>query len=230
MTFWKRFRYYMIGVTIGLVVSFFFFRGRGCAWLPENRVKNELVSSIILYSDDIKCQMSCNELTDEDIFKILDDGSVLFSESKPNETPKIYILEGESVKGNKFKMEISIKDSISQILSIGKEVKCDCEDKKEGLKELKMPAGTAKKLVASRPLELNDLALCQKDCYDLSEEDIENMLGKADFLVEESNRRKNPHPELFFMSQGYQIVIEITQETARIINLMKLSNPDCGCY
>lgn len=225
MSFWARFRYYLIGVSIGVMVSFFFFRGRGCAWLPENRVKNEILESVILYTDAVKCQMKCNNVTEADIFELFYSGNVNFSESSPNENPKLYVLEGEN-----FKATFAKEDTISVIREIRGGNECDCKNEKDILQELKLPESTAKKMIGKRPLELNDLAQCQKDCYDLSEKQIETLIGDGNFMEEASNRRKRPYPELFFEKDGFQIVIELTQETARIINIVQLSNPDCGCY
>lgn len=225
MTFWARFRYYLIGVSLGVVISFFFFRGRGCAWLPENRVKNELVESVILYDDKMKCEMDCNGISEEDIFELFYSGEVLFSESKPNEDPKIYVLEGDG-----FKVSFALKDTVSTIHEIIDGKDCDCKDEKEILREVKLPEKTAKKLISTRPIEFNELAKCQRDCYDLSEEQAVSLIEKGNFKEEASNRRKRPYPELFFEKDGYLVVIELTMETARIINIVKASNPDCGCY
>jgi hypothetical protein len=107
---------------------------------------------------------------------------------------------------------------------------CDCKDEKEILREVKLPEKTAKKLIATRPIEFNDLANCQRDCYDLTEEQAVSLIEKGNFKEESSNRRKRPYPELFFEKNGYLVVIELTMETARIINIVKSSNPDCGCY
>lgn len=233
MTFWQRFRYYLIGVTIGVVISFFFFRGRGCAWLPENRVKNELLESVILYTDRMNCQLDCNELTEEDIYELFHSGEVLFSESEPNGETKTYVLEGESAKGKKFKVSFKLTDTIStlhEIIDGVDDEACKCDMLEDKLKELKLPEATAKKMIGERPIEFNDLAECQRDCYDFTEEEAVALIEKGNFMVDASNRRKHPYPELFFEKDGYEIVVELTQETARIINIVKLSNPDCGCY
>jgi hypothetical protein len=233
MTFWARFRYYLIGVSLGVVISFFFFRGRGCAWLPENRVKNELAESVVLYTDKMKCELKCNNLKEEDIYELFYSGEVLFSESKPNEDPKIYVLEGESAEGKTFKVAFKLKDTIStvdEIIDGTDDGACKCDREEDILKEMKMPEATAKKLIGDRPLEFNDLALCQLDCYDLSEEKAGSFISKGNFNVDASNRRKHPYPELFFEYEGYEMVIELTMETARVINIVKRDNPDCGCY
>lgn len=233
MTFWKRFRYYLIGVTLGIFISFFFFKGRGCAWLPENRVKDEILESVILYDDAIKCQMKCYWISESDLFELFYSGDVLFSESEPNGNPKTYVLQGKSSDGKEFKVTFALEDTISIITKIndgGEECKPCAAKFDEKLVELKLPEKTAKKMIGDRPLELNDLAQCQKECYELSNDDISSMIENGTFLGDISNRRKKPYPELFFAKDGYELVIELTQETARIINLVKKDNPDCGCY
>src|SRR5688572_8337673 len=98
MNFWRRLRFYLIGVAIGLVVSFSFFKNRGCGWLPGNRILNTLSGSMILVTDSTRCLMDCNNVSDEDVFRMFVDGDVLFSESQTRENPKIYVVQGERVK------------------------------------------------------------------------------------------------------------------------------------
>ena len=50
LNFFKRFLYYLSGFGLGLILVFFFFKNRGCSWLPDNRVKN-IISERVLICD-----------------------------------------------------------------------------------------------------------------------------------------------------------------------------------
>jgi hypothetical protein len=52
--FFKRLKYYGTGLLIGLIFVTFFMRGRGCSWLPENRLKTSLFERIIVLSEENK--------------------------------------------------------------------------------------------------------------------------------------------------------------------------------
>lgn len=101
---WKRIRIYLVGVLIGSLVSFAFFKGRGCdAWMPSNRVTEMLNQNAIITNDTILCKMKNNKITIADIQRLVVNGDVNFAESKTKGNPQIYVLEGENVVGEKYK-------------------------------------------------------------------------------------------------------------------------------
>ena len=68
---WKRFQYYGIGLTIGLLFTFIFFQNRGCSWLPENRVKNAILDNVIVFKTTDIEEMKTKGLEPADFIEIL---------------------------------------------------------------------------------------------------------------------------------------------------------------
>jgi hypothetical protein len=95
--FWKRLRFYLVGFGIGLVFVFFFFQNRGCAWTPQNRVKNTILDKVIVAQQDEMDQMEKNNITKEILYEFMAQGDVNFSESLKDQGvyPKVYIIERE---------------------------------------------------------------------------------------------------------------------------------------
>ncbi|MNJ97362.1 hypothetical protein D3C87_151060 [compost metagenome] len=93
--FWRRLRLYGLGFGIGLIMVFFFFRNRGCTWLPENRVKNTFLGRVLVVSEDNQRIFDQHHLTDSMIESFLDDGSIFFGSSKKQGNPKVYKIEKE---------------------------------------------------------------------------------------------------------------------------------------
>lgn len=135
---WKRVRIYLVGVGIGSLISFVFFKGRGCdAWMPTNRVTEMLNQNAIIANDTILCKMKNNKIGIGDIKQLMIDGEVNFSESKTKGNPQIYVLEGENVVGEKYKAYFQTwktghdHDTISYLIGItGRPANCSNSDNK----------------------------------------------------------------------------------------------------
>ena len=91
----RRLKYYGIGFGVGLVFVVFFFQNRGCSWLPGNRVKNSILERVLVLPETEALQMKKFGLTKTDLTLILNDGEVLFEESKKEGNPKVYVVEKE---------------------------------------------------------------------------------------------------------------------------------------
>ncbi len=97
-SFVRRLKYYGIGFGLGLVFVFFFFRNRGCTWTPSNRVKNTILSRMIVVSDDTKEQMKAKGISEKDLIQVLDDGDIDFDASDKRRKNKKYLIEKDGVK------------------------------------------------------------------------------------------------------------------------------------
>ena len=116
MNFSKRLRFYLIGFVLGIFVSIFFFKGRGCGWLPENRVLLRLSQSYILADDSMRCILKCNNIDSITIKNLFKRGDVLFDESRPNDNPKMYVIEGKKNNLKEFKISFMLDDSLVTIV------------------------------------------------------------------------------------------------------------------
>ena len=80
--FWKRLKFYLIGFTVGLIFVFFFFKNRGCAWTPQNRVKNAIIDKVLVIPEsEKKDHPELESLTSASIMQFLAQGDVNFGES-----------------------------------------------------------------------------------------------------------------------------------------------------
>jgi len=105
----KRFKYYMIGFSIGTIFVIFFFQNRGCAWLPGNRVKNTFLDKVLVLPESEKEAFNRIGLSNKDVILFLQDGSVNFPESikNPSVYPKAYIIEKE-VDGQLMRLQFTL--------------------------------------------------------------------------------------------------------------------------
>ncbi len=128
MTFFQRFKRYLIGIAIGIILTGVFFKDRlsvFTSWLPGNIVKKEIYQSLIIYSDKATCQMSLFQISNKDFEEGLLEAKVVFSESSVRTTPRIYSLVSED---GKYKYYVQIEETQSTILSVSGDKgagKCD---------------------------------------------------------------------------------------------------------
>ena len=88
-TFWKRLRFFGIGVAIGLVLVYFMFGKRDirCSYFPNSRVLNDLRQKELVFSPTALCQKECLALDSLDIKQLFAAGSIQFDESEPRKEP-----------------------------------------------------------------------------------------------------------------------------------------------
>lgn len=123
MTFWRRFRLYLLGVGLGLLLVFIFFGQRDwTSWTPEGRVLTTIDSSAQSFSERAICQMECLELDSTDLINIQDLASVDFSESSPQKKPcPVYRLRSEYAEEQYVLIwEVCENDEEVELLSIMK--------------------------------------------------------------------------------------------------------------
>lgn len=83
---------------MGLIFVFFFFKNRGCTWTPSNRVKNTILSRMIVVSDETKAKMEQKGISEKDLVQVLNDGDIDFEASDKNRMNKKYLIEKDGVK------------------------------------------------------------------------------------------------------------------------------------
>ncbi len=102
-SFLRRLKYYGIGFSLGLLFVFFFFKNRGCSWLPGNRVKNSILERLVVVSEKERLKIESKGFKMKDIVNALNHGSVHFSESKRHGTDKIYLISKKDQRRGDFK-------------------------------------------------------------------------------------------------------------------------------
>jgi hypothetical protein len=203
----RRLKYYGIGFGAGLVFVIFFFQNRGCSWLPDNRVKNSILDRILVLPDSESNQMKKFGLTKKDLTLVLNDGEVIFEESKKEGNPKVYVVEKNIASKGKTKFFFTLADEsfISEIHFSEKNAK-KTKYTSEGFGELiYFPADD--NLVFP---DSSQIVTCQQDELGLiNPKDILKYLkksGKIDYS--KSNLSAKPKPEhhlIFKDNKGREI-------------------------
>ena len=113
----KRLKYYGVGFGIGLIFVAFFFQNRGCSWLPDNRVKNSILYRVLVLPESEEKLLKEYKLTKKDLRLVLNDGEVLFNESKKEWNPKVYVVQKkiENIGKVKFYFTLPKESFISEI-------------------------------------------------------------------------------------------------------------------
>lgn len=118
MKFIHRLGYYLGGFSIGLILLAFFLSGKkvSCDYGPEARVKKNIQSKPLKYSEIIQSQIGSGSIDSLDISTVLQQGDIVFSESEPRKEPcGVYKIKFEE-------KEIMVEncDSLVSILSYKK--------------------------------------------------------------------------------------------------------------
>jgi hypothetical protein len=134
MSFKRRLVLFGFGIILGLILSAFFFAGRTSvltAWLPNARVISRFKSTkLVLKDNTIKCKFNCLGITSKDLSYAITDGDVLFSESKTNQKPILYVVYAEPENGEPFKITFAAEDSVSTIVDVSLALMnrdCNCQ-------------------------------------------------------------------------------------------------------
>lgn len=215
MTFYRRLRYYLIGFGIGIVLSVILFGARGCDWTPGNRVLKQIATSQILISDSVRCVLRDNAIDEDDVFKLLNNGDVIFSESHPQDVPKTYVVENTE---KHFKILFTVRnDSVSAISGVpgGKQGKCATADTSWHIFD--MPEKTIKRLLKAKEISASDSVLTVLKTHKVAEGEIYNMIGAGKINFEKSTPLSKPHPIYYVEFEKYLFKIEMAQEKTRIL-------------
>lgn len=97
-SFWKRLRYYGIGLGIGCIFVFFFFQNRACSWLPDNRIKNSVLDRALVIQEDESIRLKEKGIKDSEIIEILNSGKINFKMSDKSRESKVYLLYKDDLK------------------------------------------------------------------------------------------------------------------------------------
>ena len=126
MKFLNRLSKYLMGVLIGLALTYVMFNDRGCMdWVPSERIKEDIRSRGIMETEEVACYLECRGLSVSDLADLVTEGSINYSESTPRGIPRKYFIESE---GKVQSAVFVLTDTASTVVSVDfKELQnCDC--------------------------------------------------------------------------------------------------------
>jgi len=230
--FKERIKYYLVGFAIGLVLMYMIFGNRGCAWLPENRVKNMLAEKEIIIGDSLLEILNCSNVDNNDIYNLLNDaGEVNFSKSITNSYPKKYYLYGKKDK-KEISVVYALYDSIVEVIDFNADTKTNCSSilTNRNKSTVPLPDAEVRTIIESNKIRIMQKAKCQIDCLKIDENEINNFHKKASIIIEKSEPRK--HPNALYVLKGnlnnklFEVTYVIGENRTRIANI---SPNNCNC-
>lgn len=114
---YRRLRLYGFGFVLGLLIVSFVYKGKGCK-MPSSAKMDELNYQKLEYSELGECMMRCNNISKEEIKRLLKNGKINYDESSVHSKPfPIYTIESASLTTNKkVKIVIADMDTISRVV------------------------------------------------------------------------------------------------------------------
>lgn len=219
----KRLKYYALGFGIGLIFTYMLFQGRGWDWLPGNRVLTSIKSSNIYYSEALKCEMDCKNITKNDIFLLLENGEIIFSESETHSTPKIYVIKNNKMKAD---FEVNFDDSITVLHNIitPSEPCNDCDNKSTDWIALYKPNEMVLEELRLNKLKIEKPAECYKKCIHVEQTDIDSMLTKGVIDFDQSYPNRKPNPLFFITYKNFLFEVEKGATKTRVDRILDLND------
>jgi hypothetical protein len=92
MNFLNRLKFFLIGISLGLFLVYSLFNEREWNWLPENKIKKFLLENPIKIKIKKSEVFIINNDFSRNIFNVIINGEVLFSQSITNSNPKKYLM------------------------------------------------------------------------------------------------------------------------------------------
>lgn len=233
--FKNRIKYFAIGLFIGVGFVYFVFGNRGCAWLPENRVKNMIGEKEIIVGDSLLDVMRCLAITNDDVYALLkSEGEVEFSKSVTSGDPKIYYIEKEKEEELYWaRFALHKKKDLAEVLEVKKAngPTCSSDKSNEGKSTLPLPHADVIAILESNEFRILSLAECQMAFYGLTKDTVFNFHTTATIDIENSEPRLSPNP--FYIMRGnmnevrYSVKYIVGENRTRIHSIIGPEQADC---
>ncbi len=127
MNFTQRFKRYLVGIFIGVILSFFLFGNRNCnKWLPSERVRFMIAEKVLRVEPSAECLRRCYKLNDDWIKTTVEAGIVDYSRSEQRQVPQRYFLEDPNNSDGGLMVELRDSASVVVNITLPAAPECDC--------------------------------------------------------------------------------------------------------
>ena len=114
MNFGNRLKFYMLGIGMGVIISYMFFGNRGCGgWLPGNRIKAAILDFEWMSNNAIDCQLNTLSFSSDSLISFIEKSSVNLNKSTTDTDPRVYNLSNKQAELN---FAVSFTDSVAYVL------------------------------------------------------------------------------------------------------------------
>lgn len=124
MKFVHRLGYYLVGLLVGVLFLFFFFKNKRTefCYMPNCRVLKNIRSKPLTFSKEVKAKFDAKTFVLEDVKHCTENGNVDFGKSnKPYDGGgKLYVIEGQSTKGEDIVVEVANFEEKALLVDIKK--------------------------------------------------------------------------------------------------------------
>lgn len=124
MKFVHRLGYYLVGLLVGVLFLFFFFKNKRTefCYMPNCRVLKNIRSKPLTFSKEVQAKFDAKTFVLEDVKRCTENGNVDFDASnKPYQGGgKLYVIEGQSTKGEDIVVEVANFDEKALLVDIKK--------------------------------------------------------------------------------------------------------------
>ena len=127
MNFTQRFQRFLVGIFIGVILSFFLFGNRNCnIWLPSERVRFMINEKVLRVDANADCLRACYKLDSDWITRTVDAGIVDYGRSEQRQVPQRYFLEDPDDSDSGLMVELRDSASVVINVTIPNAPECDC--------------------------------------------------------------------------------------------------------
>ena len=186
----KRILYYLIGLSLGLVIVVSTLGVRGCDWLPENRIKTAIAKTQIYVSENNLNRINCSNYNNA-IFSLLNNGEIDFSKSDTKNKLKTYFISDNKIS---LKISINLEDTVSKIIAIDGLEKCEDNPGSNVFVPLHMTNSMTLEMLRKNPIKKDSYFNCGTRCFNLDSVFISSILHKGKILFNHSKPKNNPNP------------------------------------
>lgn len=192
--FFRRLKYYGIGFGIGLLFVIFFFKNKGCAWTPENRVKTAIFERLIVVNKENQIELKKLNINEKELIQILRNSDINFQKSKKSDHFKVYHFDCKAKSGKEFIALLTlVKESfLSEVLFKEKNTG-QAKNSIQGIGKIIYFPKERNFLYADTTDKLN----CQKEVIQINDNDqlFQQIRKNGCIDFEKSNLKRSPKPE-----------------------------------
>lgn len=238
----KRIWYYCIGLGIGILLVVVLFAGKDLfGFLPGNRVRKDIQNSTLMVTAQQKAMLECASIGEDEIFKIIEEADVNFSNSVTAFVKETFVINSSPVQLSVKKYELEYDktklsfwicpdSNISIIYSLKNVSTCEIAEglNKNHLEILYMPEALVFSKLKAKELYLDKSIKCQMACNEITKEDIEGLFEDGDIMFEHSYADRNRANPIYFIRKtlnGTEWVfwVELGENKTRVKYIVDIS-------